>query len=274
MSGVKQQDAIEKEGPAIPLHAAVSALEATEGDMSVFEAKKGVRACHTVPTADAYDVCEELSRNNVLKKVVKTCKASKKQTGRNWTHSAVSHNDPKSKVLHKVMKKGLDPQFLNKHLLPDEPWAHKVYELDVVLTSKSYANIAATHYGSIEGRLYLEGHDTVVGLPIDKVEGSTWEDKRQTLSLMSVDEINKVVKDTGGFVLKCSEKSIVLLPSGFLILSASVDACYIRYPVSGDSMDTQRVVSTLETLVSQCPECRDPRSCYPQFLSSLKDISD
>ena len=170
MSGVKQQDAIEDEGPANPLHAVVSALQATEGDLSVFEAKGGVRACHTFPKADAYDVCEELSRNNVVKKVVKTCKASQKQTGRSWTHSAVSHHDPKSKVLHKDTQKGLDPQFLNKHLLPDEPWAHKVYELDVVLTSKSHTNIAATHYGSIEGRLYLEGHDTVVGLPIDKVE--------------------------------------------------------------------------------------------------------
>ena len=112
-----------------------------------------------------------------------------------------------------------------------------------------------------------------MGLPIDKVEGGTWADKRQTLSRMPVDEMNKVVKDTGGFVLKCSEKSIVLLPSGFLILSASVDACYIRYPVSGDSMDTQRVMSTLETLVSQYPECRHPSSVYPQFLACLKDMS-
>ena len=32
-------------------------------------------------------------------------------------------------------------------------------------------------------------------------------------------------------------------------------------------------LADLETLVSQYPECRDPRSGYPQFVSCLKDIS-
>ena len=118
--------------------------------------------------------------------------------------------------------------------------------------------------------MYLEGCETLVGIKIESVEGLTWAEKRRALSCMTVDGWTQLVTNTSGFCSKPTTGSLVLIPSGFIITSASRGGAYMRWCVSSDQADSSRTASTLESLIKEFPEIRQPQTGYAQYLDWLK----
>ena len=240
---------------------------------SVYEAKAGVRAASLTDTNDIADV---LTRNKLVKGHTKKCKLTSKHTGQNWITSACDPGTPACKALMKTISKSLDKVFTTAHILPDEPWAKKVQGLEIVYINDTISHevrVTSTHFASVEARVYLDGEtdDVIMGFPFEKVEGASWKEKRKSLKLLGVDDLKQLVTSTGGFVVRPKKDSVVVIPSGFLMASASAECTYLRWAISSDMDDTRRVVFMLETLVAEFPEIRSASTGYSQLLEHLKD---
>ena len=82
--------------------------------------------------------------------------------------------------------------------------------------------------------------------------------------------VEVVIRDTGGFVMKPQRNDVVLLPSGYVKMSASNTCVYARWVVSGDQEDARRVSSMLESLITEFTEIRNPASGRPAFVDYLR----
>ena len=161
---------------------------------------------------------------------------------------------------------------VTKLQLPDEPWAKQLYAPEVCVLSDGACKTCSTTFGCLEGRIYLKGSDTVVGLPCQSVLGESWKAKRHTLCQLTVDQLQELAKTSNGFVLKLKADDMVLIPSGFIITNAADEATqYVRWPISSDTQDNYRVMHTLSTLLHEFSEVRNERTGYPQFLQFLQE---
>ena len=256
--------------PSCPQAGIVAALEETNVGESLFETKSGIRACR-LRLADDMDPAAMMRSNAIVKRNIKMTKASLKTTGFDWAQSSFAPQDPKTKKLLLSLRKLIDTQALTKHILPDEPWACKIHTPDVCELGTSHYRFGATHYASVEARLYLEGKETVMGIKFDAVEGSTWNDKRRTLACYTIDNLKELITKADGFVVKAEADTVVIYPSGHIIIStSSVGATYIRWAVSSEQTDSNRVVCILDSLVKEFAEIRMPASGYSQFLEFLR----
>ncbi len=66
------------------------------------------------------------------------------------------------------------------------------------------------------------------------------------------------------------KNDVVLLPYGFVVMSASNTCVYARWVVSGDQEDARRVSSMLESLITEFTEIRNPASGHPAFVEYLR----
>ncbi len=96
------------------------------------------------------------------------------------------------------------------------------------------------------------------------------EEKRRNLSVLTGDGMVTLIRETGGFVMKPQKNDVVLLPSGFVMMSASNTCVYDRWVVSGDQDDARRVSSMLESLITEFTETRNPASGHPAFVEYLR----
>ncbi len=103
-----------------------------------------------------------------------------------------------------------------------------------------------------------------------KVPGNTRKEKRRNLSVLTGDGMVTLIRETGGFVMKPQKNDVVLLPSGFVMMSASNTCVYARWVVSGDQEDARRVSSMLESLITEFTEIRNPASGRPAFVDYLR----
>ena len=88
-----------------------------------------------------------------------------------------------------------------------------------------------TNNGTCEARLYCQGYDIVLGIPLGAVLGNTLEAKRHAISQCTVDDLDGLMKDGHGWLLKMDHGSeeIFMIPSGHLIISSFHDASYVRW---------------------------------------------
>jgi hypothetical protein len=260
------------EATPCPFWSALRALEAVNVSMSIFEAKAGVRAC-TVPVTT--DVCESLRSNMIIKQNIKKVKKFAMQTGNPWLTSACAPGELKGKALWKLLQKSLDMNCCTRHILPDEPWSTKLLAVEICNVDESTTRnvrVTGTHYACIEARVYLEsdGYDTIAAIPFLKVPGNTWKEKRRNLSVLTGEGMTILIREAGGFIMKPQKNDVVLLPSGFVMMSASRTCVYARWVVSGDQEDARRVSSMLESLITEFTEIRNPASGHVAFLDYLK----
>ena len=254
--------------PANPICAVVEAVNPYNCSNSVFEAKAGIRLAEVALCGK--EPAEELRANVLVKRITKTAKEAIKTSGMDWAQGNFGAKDPKLKKISTILKRNIDALCLTRFIVPDEPWGHKVITPEIAALSPSHLRFGATHFGGIEARLYLEGGETLVGFKIESVPGTTWADKRRALSCMTVDGWTELLISTTGFCSKPTAGSLVLIPSGFIITSASRGGVYMRWCVSSDQADSLRTASTLETLIKEFPEIRQPQTGYAQYLDWLK----
>ena len=262
------------DAPVNPFYEVLRQLKVTNVSKSIYEAKAGVRAACIAGDAPER-VCEFITKNKLVKTNIGKAHASMKQTQQTWVASPLDPGTPKSKAFLKAIGKLLDPAFTAMHVLPDEGWAHKVAAADVIVVNETRTKsvkTSATQYASCEIRCYIEGstEDVICGIPVHKVDGENWREKRRTLQRLTIDDMNTLIGSTGGFVLTPKAGDVVVLPTGSILATASASSLYVRWITSGDVEDTSRVIACLDAMCSEYPEVRNPKTGNAEFLEFLQ----
>ena len=93
---------------------------------------------------------------------------------------------------------------------------------------------------------------------------------------MCIDGLTKLLETTGGFVISLSPtlESVVVVPSGFVIITASKGCSYLRWAVAGDQQDSARVRFMLGELMAAMPEVRSSTMGYVDLCAFLDNKSD
>ena len=252
-----------------PLHAIGLALDEANVGVSIHDAKAGVHIVRFI-TGLGCDPIGALKGNAFVKKHIKDAEKTQKQTGNTWATSPLLSTDPKNKKVLKILKQNIDPLVLTKHILPDEPWAKKVYQVEVVAEGPKHHRVGGTHFGGMEVRCYLQGNESVIGIPYDMITGATYREKSRTISCMAIDALKQIIQTAGGFVCQCKVNDLIIIPSGFFMIDCGENnALYLRWPCSGDAPDTGRASITLKKLVDEHPEIRRLDTGYTQLLTVL-----
>ena len=123
-----------------------------------------------------------------------------------------------------------------------------------------------------DARIYLEGHEYIAGVPYERVTGSTFKEKRDFICNLGVHDLNALLLDAKGFCLKADagDEKILLLPTGFLMLFGSCGSQCVRWGVSSDSDDTNRVKYMLSEALNSFPEFRNGKFGAGPFFTFLQ----
>ena len=233
---------------------------------SIFEAKLGIRvACldAATPPGKAKNANDEIQSMKQLKTLHKSALKQLKSTGQNHLLAQITEL-PKLRKIQKDIKKSYDAQVLTAPILPDEPWANRIYTPELYVSIDNCMNIFTTHHCVIEARMILTGSENIVGFPYGSVPGDNFAEKRQHVMKMTIDEMQSFIVTSKGFAAKMNEDNDViwLIPSGFIIIYASNGCSSLRWGVSSDDADNTRVVHMLEQIMASLPETRAPQSNF------------
>ena len=263
------------DSPTNPFWEVVRNLDVANVATSVYEAKTGVRAA-VITTQAAEDLSDTLAKNKTIKMHIKKATQTMLSTGNPCVGSPIDPGTPKCKVIMKIIGKALDKVYSTQHVLPDLPWAHKVAcpELITIDERKSKSTkICSSHFASVEVRLYLEDDDVIMGLPFDKVQGATFREKQLYLRSLSIDAMKTLIGSASGFLMKPQAGELVVMPTGFVYASATIQTTFVRWMVSSDMDDNRRVMTMLELLTEEFSEFRQPSTGHTQFLEHLQAFS-
>jgi hypothetical protein len=238
---------------------------------SIFEAKGGFKAALlTVRDGTAFN--KLVGELPVVKKGWKDLDKHIKSG-----HGSGVVNFQKVNDLKKVNKQlaTLFSSDLFTHLaLPSEPWAATVYAPMLSGTSDSHVNVGWTHYGVMEAAVFVSGKFAVMGVPSDKVPGDDFGEKRRTLAEMPQAGLEAMIKD-GGFYYRHDDSvadsagKCLVVPSGFVLVSAGDVSRSIRWGLTADDRDIERCMVTLKQLLLAFSELRGPRIGYQAFYDFL-----
>ena len=86
--------------------------------------------------------------------------------------------------------------------------------------------------------------------------------------------VQLIYNNTSGFIIKfaASDQKLVLIPSGYCLVTASHGAVYIRQGVSADDQDSFRVKGMLEEVLHSFPEFRASPYNHQQFQVHLESL--
>lgn len=259
---------------ATPFHTIVTNSASLLPDCSsksVFEAKGGNRVCLLDPLGNQ-DPGEALRSNACVKKAMKSCGAYMSTTGQPWAHENVMMATPAGKRIDGILRKGLDSLARTRMVLPDEDWAKKVYAFEISASAENHTIMSPTRFGCCEGRILLDGSETVCAIPMNGIEGDSLVQKRAFLNQMTIDAFQRFLEKTPNvFISKLTANNMVLIPSGFLLCVASHGSMVFRWSVSGDSVDSSRVRTTLQQLMKSYKEYMLPTHGVIQLTQFLID---
>ena len=117
------------------------------------------------------------------------------------------------------------------------------------------------------------GSEILLRVPYAEIPGEMFRDKRHYLGQLDCDKLADFVVKTRGFCVefKAGDEELTLIPSGFMILTASRGATCLRWGVCSDDQDTARVQSMCEAVADSFAEYRNASQPLGQLLSCLKD---
>eukprot|EP00927_Polykrikos_kofoidii_P065099 TRINITY_DN60895_c0_g1_i1.p1 TRINITY_DN60895_c0_g1~~TRINITY_DN60895_c0_g1_i1.p1 ORF type:complete len:788 (-),score=151.87 TRINITY_DN60895_c0_g1_i1:269-2575(-) len=262
---------VTSEAPANPTWTAMRDLAAQHDGVnskSIYESKAGLRLS-TFEALPGKDPVTALENTMGLKKVLKDIAAHMRSTGVPWANRQLSRQDPLAKHIEKILAKGFDAAVVTKMVVPDQPWAAEIYAPDILVSCAKHVAISATLNGCCEARVSLSGSETLVGLPYSRIPGNNMKDKRAWFSRATVDELSKLVNDAFGFICTLCADSCVLVPSGFMLCSASHGSHTLRWCVAADAQDSSRVRNMVGEMLASYPELATPAHGFTQWHDFL-----
>ena len=182
---------------------------------------------------------------------------------------------PFSKNMMKDLKAAFDSVLFSRVPLPPATaglaaggeWTEEVYSFEAFGQAPGFVGVGYPHFCAMGNRLILEGQETVIGIPIEKCAGDSLKDKRKQLFLLTVDDLQKLVKESGGFAVTYDNTKMLALPTGFVLIATStVETHGFRWSVSGDEQCTSRTKSMLKEMVKSFPEMGNASVGYQQFF--------
>ena len=227
---------------------------------SMYEAKLGIKLAQfkSLPQRRRATVfAEDARKMQAIKTAVKASELQLKRMGTNHI-SAPFSNAGHLKKTEKLMREGLDAQCISRLVLPEEPWAKRIYEPEVYCTTPAFLNIFTTNNCVAECRIVLKGIEAIVGIPYQAVPGANFRDKRHHVSQLTEVQLKTLVESTKGFATKFDGTldDVFMIPSGFLIISTSEGCASLRWGVSADDGDTRRVGTMIAEVMASFREFR------------------
>ena len=277
--GMKVQNEGRKEGEDVvrapaghPLFAIMQNIANEKGEEakvagSLFEAKGGMRAA-LVPPKRGQDPATELQKNAYIKSGLKQL-GTVIATSSKWAVWSMRET-PKRKKVERILTRAFEPDLFCKLVLPRGiAWADAVFDPQLYATRSQHISVGLTPFAVMEARLLLSGKEMVCGIPIEKVPGETIKDKRQSLFRSTIDNIKMLIAQ-GVFFVTYESMRVCTIPTGFFIITASDSAQGIRWGMSSDEADSQRVALHLKALLSSFPELKNASTGHGQFLEYLQ----
>ena len=245
---------------------------------SLFEAKMGHRAARVKAKLrkDGAPISEEIRKNQYVKTLSKQARTHLTTQTASVHVTVIMRDVAKLKRVEKLIREGFDAHCSSKLLLPEEEWADHVYNPQVYSTTSGFATVFTTNNGTIEARLILAGEEILVGVPYEGCPGTTFRDKRHFIGQLDVDKLATLVTDTKGFCVRLSEaenENLIILPSGFILLSGSKGCTSLRWGVASDDRDTARVLAMGERVIASFQEYNNasqPIGRLVHFLTNEK----
>ena len=255
------------------LHAKLGDVNITE---SFYETKLGLKigTIKRKANTQGYDVFESLSKNQAIKSCIKNPKAHLISTGQNQIIAPIKEL-PKLRAVEKALKTGFDSQLLTRQVLPDEPWAQRIFTPDVFATNFKYNHVFTTNNCTVEARVYLSGSQVTMTVPAVQVPGGSFQDKRLAICRMAIDDLELLIKEKGCIIKTAANSSrLYLIPSGMVVIDASLsDVDYLRWGVSGDAQDEARVLRMAEDVCACHPEYKNASNPLGSYLQFLRDAN-
>ena len=254
-----------------PLVAILTGLAAA-GDEGVgtsyFEAKMGLKPALVAAEKDA-------DPSSIITKLAKTKKAQKDLFTHLKTVPAGVQpilDDPTRRKVKKKLMKGFDSSLFSQLTLPQVDWASKVYTPEFYGLSGKGLLVNMPPFCAMECRLLLAGDEIIMGLPVDAIPHVDFKDKRKFMFVATIDELSSLIKDRGGFIMHHDSTKLAVIPSGFLTAIYSKNAFGLRWSVSSDENDTNRMKDCLTHLIKAFPEMGNASTGHSQWLQWLNSI--
>jgi hypothetical protein len=234
---------------------------------SIFESKGGIRASSVCPKGQG-DILGDFEKSALGKTSIRGIK--KHLQGSPWGVLSLAATDQKAKKLDKVLKKAFDGALFSRLPLPvTTEWAGLIYGMQVMGARKGFQQIGLLHFACMEARVCISGEAHLIGIVPSVVPGANLREKRAFLSGCGVDEVHSHAVQ-GGWGMKMDPGSAVVLPTGFMVVSVfSEDTYWLRWSISSDEQDTNRVKAGIKAITDAYPEMRNASSGHTQFYEFL-----
>jgi hypothetical protein len=129
----------------------------------------------------------------------------------------------------------------------------------------------AENYGLCMCRLHMEGQETVFGIPLDVVAGSTLGEKEATLGKMTVQHLLATV-DAQGFSYRATVGSLNLIPGRFAVIvcgSADAKSHGLQWFLPAGDANMTYARKHIYKLQQERPELNTPTSMQTQLIEYL-----
>ena len=160
------------------------------------------------------------------------------------------------------MRSLADQEIFTQPTLPKAEYSFHVTKFDVVSTSADAALVHWTHMGMMEARLVVKGAMVIAGIRDSAVPGETFRQKQEYLMQTSAHELDQMIRSDGWLEkffptgLTADNKSMIAIPTGFVLLQAWTDCTYIRWNFIGDAGDMARAKIALQNMIDSFPDVK------------------
>ena len=237
---------------------------------SVFEAKAGVRGALLAPSP-GNDVVAAALNLPWYKQSKNTLSTYLKSNA--W--GVVSYDEPKKvKKLSNIMARAFDASLFSRLPLPRpelHSWVKLFYNMQACGMQGHWANVNLSHMACMEARLITQGKELIIGLPVQKIPGGDLREKRACLMTVTYPILDALV-EAGGFALLHDSTQAAVLPSGFMFITYATEQTFmIRWSMSSDQLDTNRVKTILLDMIACFAELKSPSMGYQSFSNYIRE---
>ena len=166
-------------------------------------------------------------------------------------------------------------EIMTKMALPKTDWAANIFTPEVVgYGDTPYANVQWNAWGLMSALFILEGDVAFFGIKEDQIEGNSFVDKKSSMLRYTVDDYNRKASNGGFYVhfvngVGPDGQSILVVPSGFVLATAGLNARYVRWALVADQADVNRATRSIAGILEAFPEYNAESTGYPQWAAHL-----
>ena len=243
---------------------------------SIFEAKGGFRPASMAMTdMQSYETVQNAP---ICKRALNKLGLALKQGSVETACQPFSGGKQVLKRFDEQLAACVGTEVRSKCALPRADWSPAIFQVEAYGTSKVGINVGWPSYGLMQCNVVMSGGLGVLGLRTDRVPGATFRDKRDTVLRMGFESLSQLVEDGGWYIrfkdgVDHTGKSVVVIPTGYLIVTCGDDARVLRWSLVADDADTQRAKFTLKNLVESFPEFSAPEGPNMQLARHLGVVS-